>query len=244
MNSIDHNTSSNVVVRLELASIVSRVFAFIIDCVAYGFCMLILTFLILRLSASEFSDFDFPIPIVMLYIFSFLAYFILSEYFLHGQTLGKYILKIRVIKIDNTPITFESYVIRGLFLLIDYIFSIGSLGLLVSISSSNKQRIGDFIARTIVVNTNKNSLFTLKNIREIETLSTAEIIYKNADNLNNDQAIVIKKILSAKHLEYLDRKTINETALKISEIIQQEPHTRNSIEFLKTVLHDYVILTR
>jgi uncharacterized RDD family membrane protein YckC len=65
-----------------------------------------------------------------------------------GQTLGKRIIGMRVVMQDGGPVTFGSSFVRHLFDLIDVSFAIG---ILVIKNSEKKQRIGDLIAKTVVL---------------------------------------------------------------------------------------------
>jgi uncharacterized RDD family membrane protein YckC len=65
-----------------------------------------------------------------------------------GQTLGKKIIGIRVVKQDGGQVTFGSSFVRHLFDMIDVSFAIG---ILVIKNSGKKQRIGDLIAKTVVL---------------------------------------------------------------------------------------------
>jgi uncharacterized RDD family membrane protein YckC len=65
-----------------------------------------------------------------------------------GQTLGKRILGIRVVKQNGQEITFGTSLVRHLFDTIDMTIAVG---ILVMKSTAQKQRIGDLIAKTVVL---------------------------------------------------------------------------------------------
>lgn len=67
---------------------------------------------------------------------------------LTGQTIGKRVVRIKVIKEGTSESSVGSSVIRHLFDIIDMIFLIG---LIVAAASEKKQRIGDLVAKTIVI---------------------------------------------------------------------------------------------
>lgn len=68
-----------------------------------------------------------------------------------GQTIGKAIFRIRTVNEDGLPLTFGKAVVRHLFDLIDYLPFLGITGIVVASNNKNKQRIGDLVAKTIVV---------------------------------------------------------------------------------------------
>ena len=67
---------------------------------------------------------------------------------LTGQTIGKRIIKIKVTRKNGNKVTVIQSLLRHLFDLIDYFLLIG---LIIIAVSPDKQRIGDLVANTIVV---------------------------------------------------------------------------------------------
>jgi len=70
----------------------------------------------------------------------------------NGQTLGKMILKVRVTSFDYEKASFAQCLARHLFDLVDWLPFFGVVGLLVSSNTERKQRVGDLIAKTVVIN--------------------------------------------------------------------------------------------
>jgi hypothetical protein len=71
-----------------------------------------------------------------------------------GKTIGKIAMGSKVVDEDTQkPISYRQSILRNLFLVADMIPFIlpGLLGLLVSVKSDKKQRIGDMVAGTIVI---------------------------------------------------------------------------------------------
>src|SRR6185436_20188385 len=89
------------------------------------------------------------ILIVFLIVSSYFAFF---EWVWNGQTLGKRLLKLRVIREDGRPITFWEAAVRNLLRSFDMMpapfYSIGLISVFVSLSD---QRVGDMVAGTVVV---------------------------------------------------------------------------------------------
>ncbi len=68
-----------------------------------------------------------------------------------GQTIGKMIMKIRVSKTNGTTINIGNSIVRHLFDIVDYLPFLGIIGLLVASNNEFNQRVGDLVAKTIVV---------------------------------------------------------------------------------------------
>jgi uncharacterized RDD family membrane protein YckC len=90
------------------------------------------------------------IRIVLLFLIS-IGYYILLEWSWRGQTVGKRLLRLRVVDVQGLRLHFSQIVIRNLLRFIDalpFFYLIGGVACLVSRRS---QRLGDFAANTVVV---------------------------------------------------------------------------------------------
>jgi len=67
-----------------------------------------------------------------------------------GATLGKRILGLRVVKIDGSPIGWSESIIRNLLRIIDGLFAY-LVGAILIWTSPQRQRLGDRVAKTVVV---------------------------------------------------------------------------------------------
>jgi uncharacterized RDD family membrane protein YckC len=73
------------------------------------------------------------------------------EAFNNGQTIGKVLMRIRTIKEDGSPLGFGRSLLKHVFDIIDHLPGMGILGLTVAAINKKRKRIGDLVARTIVV---------------------------------------------------------------------------------------------
>jgi len=91
------------------------------------------------------------IAVIIELIITFLYFTILEGRY--GQTVGKIVLKLKVLKADGSPINYKDAAIRTILRIIDVIPFIVPylLGAIFIWSSETKQRLGDRIARTVVV---------------------------------------------------------------------------------------------
>jgi len=79
------------------------------------------------------------------------GYFALFEAFWRGQTPGKHIMKLRVIKDSGRQITFFEAMSRNLLRIIDYLPAFYLAGVITMLCTKRHQRLGDLAAGTIVV---------------------------------------------------------------------------------------------
>jgi len=74
-----------------------------------------------------------------------------------GQTLGKAVFKIKTVKENGSKATIGNCIVRHLFDMVDFAPFLGIVGLLVAGNNEKKQRVGDLVAKTVVVNTQNKS---------------------------------------------------------------------------------------
>jgi uncharacterized RDD family membrane protein YckC len=79
------------------------------------------------------------------------GYFTLFEAFWNGQTPGKRVMKLRVIKDSGRQITFFEALSRNLLRFVDYMPALYLVGVITMLCTKRHQRLGDLAAGTIVV---------------------------------------------------------------------------------------------
>ena len=124
-----------------------RAIAFVIDMVLINYVNLAIRSAVDFYAPELFSK----IAIDFLGLFLLLSYFVLFEW-LYGATLGKVILRMRVVKVDGDRCQLGTAVSRGLWRLVD-----GILFGVVAFAAMEPplyQRHGDKLAKTIVVGSN------------------------------------------------------------------------------------------
>lgn len=103
---------------------------------------------------QEMSKWTFALLVIVIFLI-FSGYFILFEWFWNGQTPGKRLMKLRVIRKDGRPITLWEAIARNLLRIADNLPSpfipIYSVGLIAIFLSNRDQRLGDLFAGTVVI---------------------------------------------------------------------------------------------
>jgi len=79
------------------------------------------------------------------------GYFLCVEYATGGRSLGKAIVRLRVLRDDGLPITLRDCAVRNLLRAVDMLPSSYLVGLVAMIASPQGKRLGDLAAGTIVV---------------------------------------------------------------------------------------------
>ena len=161
-------TPERVPLEFALASIGNRFLAVAIDHFIQYFTIILAAWFFLSIAGYTSSDVadapdkllnDVPkwtlaLAIIILFLI-FASYFIIFEWLWNGQTPGKRLMKLRVIREDGRPVTLWESIARNLLRICDavpgFILPVYSIGLIVIFLSNRDQRVGDIFAGTVVV---------------------------------------------------------------------------------------------
>lgn len=159
-------TPERVPLAFALASIGNRFLAVAIDHFIQFFLIFAIIYFIyavaglgagessLEMAMNEMPKWTIAILILLLSLV-FSGYFIFFEWFWSGQTPGKKLMKLRVIREDGRPITLWEAVARNLLRIFDaipgFVIPIYSVGLIAIFVSRRDQRVGDLFAGTVVI---------------------------------------------------------------------------------------------
>ena len=156
---ISVETPENVAFRYDVAGIGSRFLATLIDSLIQGTIYVFIYFLLIAVAAFGLESIlpqalIFLIPaifILAIFLIQF-GYYIIFEIITAGQSPGKSLVGLRVIKDNGNPVSALDSIIRNLVRIIDFLpFGYG-IGFIVMFLNARSKRLGDFAAGTLVVN--------------------------------------------------------------------------------------------
>jgi uncharacterized RDD family membrane protein YckC len=250
MKTISFTTSQFVTIDYELASPVYRAVAAFLDVIFLLIYMAIASYFI------SMNLFDVNMNVVqdrwsLLSIFllrlPWLLYSPVIEYLTNGRSLGKLIMGIRVVKSNGETAGLREYFTRWIFRIVDiWVGGFGFLALLVSGTTEKRQRIGDIMADTVVIKVKDTQIYQLRDVLAIKNSDNHVPTYPNVIRFSDEDMLLIKNtILRVQRYPNQSNKDFaiqlaDETARLIG--LPETPQKR--MEFLKTVLQDYVVLTR
>lgn len=245
MSELSISTTQNVVINFKAASVGERMYASLLDLlikVAYIIVVSYIFFYLLGIGdLLDRVDMWSRMAVIILFFFPVMIYSVTLESIFEGQTIGKKMLKIKVVKIDGYQASFGDYLIRWLFRIVENNMLGGLIGLVAMIVNSKTQRMGDMAAGTAVI-TLKNNISINHTI--LEEIGEAYVpIYPLVIKLSdNDMRIIKETFLVAEKKR--DAETIDKLTKKIESVTSIKNQSGNQIDFIKTILKDYNFYTQ
>lgn len=243
MKSIEIKTAQNVRLEYELASLRERILAFLLDLLSMGLITGILAFVlfgVLKMTGTLEIIGNIIIGSV------FLFYSLLFEYFNNGQSIGKRIMKLQVIKITGEKASFYDYAGRWIFRILDIYFSLGAIAAMLIASSARAQRIGDIVSNTSVIRLESLIHLSLNDILKIQSRETYQPVYVQAKQLAEDDVILIKSAIDRyrKYENAAHSEAILQLTAQMQSVLGIKEPVSDQIRFLQTIINDYIVLTR
>ncbi len=233
MSEFGIQTAQNVTINQRLAGIGERIMAFILDLIVLLlFYILLLTLLFKANFDSRFSTVVFIFVLTLPYF----LYYPVLQYWNNGQTIGKQIMKIRVVKSDNSHPRITDFIIRWLFRLIE-VNSMPGLAIIVILFSEKKQRLGDIVAKTTVVSERENVKLSQSIFSEVK--EDYQPVFQAVQQLRDEDVQLIKNVYNdIKKTQ--NRKTLKKLVEKIESILDiTKPKEMTDVRFINIILKDY-----
>ena len=231
MATININTTQNVRISHQPASLGKRIVAQLIDFTIILTYMIGITFLMKKLDINK------PAVFIIFYLpVSF--YSLWTELIFQGQTIGKMALNTRVVKLDGTQPNPIDYFLRWILRLID-IPLYGAVAMITIAINGKGQRLGDIAAGTAVIDIKKrinlnNSIF--RKLPEDYKLQFPEV-----EKLEEKDIKIINKVLNH-YKKNKDDTTVKKITKNTKEAILKKTRINkpvDTIDFLETVIKDY-----
>ena len=230
-------TGQFVRIRQTSASVGERMLAQLIDWAIQGawFFGTMYVYISYIESMLKFSE---DLKIILLFVVIILPtlfYALICGLFANGQTIGKHLLKLRVVRTDGSMPGIGSYLLRWLFMLIDGPVMYG-LGVLVMVLNKDNRRLGDLAAGTMVIKTGIYRRLQVS-LEEFAPFSrNYRPAYPAAENLSLEQVNLISQTLSLKDNDQCIHALAEQVkrTLGISQV-----HESDDTTFLWHVRRDY-----
>ncbi len=232
------NTTQNVNINFTAASLGERILAFLIDYVLIVAYLIAIFYLLANLGLLELEDRWSQIAIQFLAFLPAMLYTVVSEVLMEGQTLGKKVLKIKVVKIDGYQASIFDYISRWVFRVIDIYLGFGTGGIaIISIAFSSKsQRLGDMAAGTAVISIKDKYNISHTILEEVSAFYQPH--YPTVINLSDKDMQIIKDMYTSA-IQKNDHNLLIKLRTKVEEITQTSRGTKTDREYLDIIMKDY-----
>jgi uncharacterized RDD family membrane protein YckC len=214
-------TPERVPLHFALASIGNRFLACAVDHGLQLFAMLLVGLVFLWTGYwTQLGDRVSQMPkwllaaVIILVFVLWSGYFAIFEWLWNGQTPGKRMLRLRVIREDGRPVTLWEAAARNLLRVFDMMPWVGvpfySVGLISVFASSRDQRVGDFVAGTVVVRERETQAPTFREVFDAPTSDVAlrrafpPVVFKGDANALGEREIEVVETFLRRRWELAD----------------------------------------
>ena len=237
MDNFQIETAQNISIHQNVAHVTTRLGSFLLDLLIIICYIILLAFLISWLDL-KFGMQQWAISLIL--SLPILFYTLIFETLWNGQTPGKWVNKIRVVKLDGSKPTLGSYVLRWLMRIIDIQMATGSVAVLTILLNGKGQRLGDIAAGTTIISEKKR--VTLQEVLLADAPEDYTPTFPQVTLLSDADAQTIKKLY---HSALQKRK--HAIILKLHERVVEITGIKTDlkpINFLNVVLTDYDYFTQ
>ncbi|MBT9391588.1 RDD family protein [Hymenobacter sp. NST-14] len=233
MSTIRVQTTQNVVLEYEAASVGDRVLAQLLDLLVMALWAIGITFVIEKASGLVSQS-------VLQYLLvtgPLLVYHPVCEIFFNGQSLGKQVRKIKVTRLDGTRPGPGDYLLRWLIGLLEIGLTLGSVALVATLFNGRGQRLGDLAAGTAVVSLQPRGPGVQALTANVQVPAGYQPVFPQARHLSDHDAALIRRLFqqAAKQDDYL---LLNELAMKVKAVTDIRTDLRDE-PFIRTILRDH-----
>ena len=149
------DTPEQIALELPLAGVGSRFLALAVDTLLQigAFLALVLALVVAGLftGGAWLTGWLAPVVFILVSFCLYWGYFALFEIIWKGQTPGKRVAHIRVIKESGRPVNAFEAIARNLVRVVDFLPSLYGVGVVCMLLNRRNRRLGDFVAGTVVV---------------------------------------------------------------------------------------------
>jgi len=228
-------TTQNVLIEYEIASLGERVGAALIDYVVMGMYFYFVVLLASSLTMYGSDDMEGLVWLFILLGIPWLCYHLLSEAFMNGQSIGKKALKIKVAKLDGSQAGIGEYLLRWLMWFVEGPLWFGSLSAVVVVINGRGQRLGDIAAGTAVVRLPRQ--ISLRETILARLPAEYQPTYPSVTTLTDRDIATIREVLASREWSQ-NHIIVNTLANRLEQMLSVE-RPESALPFLRTVIRDY-----
>jgi len=235
MQTIRITTSQNIDIDYEIGGLGERILARLID-----FAVFIIPLILFAISGALINARNSTIIIVVIIIIVailFVFYDLLCEVFMSGQSIGKRVMKIKVISIDGGRPSFGQYLLRWLFRIVDFSLTFGGCALITAAVSDKCQRLGDIVAGTTLIKTSPRA--KTGSLAFEPAVEGYIPVFNEVTQLKDKDIIFIHEVIES-YIKSGNSVIVYNTAEHLKKILSiNTPPQMDDMLFLQTLIKDY-----
>ena len=238
MPEISINTTQNVNINFAVASIGARMGAYLTDgAVKLCYHLLMQWSILSGVSIDNVirDNWSMMAIFILLYL-PVIFYSLVQESLMEGQTIGKKLLGIKVVKIDGYQASFFDYLVRWVLRLIDISGSLYIAGMTSMAATKYHQRLGDLAAGTAVISL-KNNINISHTILEQLSEDYQPVFAQVVRFSDNDMRIIKETYQNA--IKNNDQVTIKKLISKMETVSGIQQGAFSDSKFISTIIKDY-----
>ena len=162
-------------ISYTLAGLSDRIFAYLIDILIMISVTVVLIIIIATTGLIDTSPF-----LLILAVLPAFFYHLILEIAMHGQSIGKKMMHIKVVNLDGTEANLGGYLLRWLIWPLDT-FLYGGIAIMCITIGGKGQRLGDMAAGTTVIKLMGSGFLKEHTLNLLD--ENYSPVYKNADQL-------------------------------------------------------------
>ena len=241
MANIGVETTQHVQLNYKPADLSERILAYIVDVFITGIYVVALT--LLGESASEaveptMGDNSIWVGMLLIFLPTWLYHLVL-EVLWNGYTVGKWVMGIRVVKMDGSRPGILAYLLRWFFRVFEITFTSGGLALVTILINGKGQRLGDIAAKTTVIKVKKKTKLTDTVFDEVH--DNYEPMFSQAIELTDEDVALINEVIQSQ--DKYEPAVYIKMLYRMKGVIEQKMgvhnHNLEALQFLQQVKKDY-----
>jgi uncharacterized RDD family membrane protein YckC len=239
MQTIRITTTQNIDIDYEVAGLGERIVAYIIDMAMFAVIIIATLIAIGAAGGMRRGGSDIWVGIVfIIYAVLYVFYDLICELAMNGQSVGKKIMKIKVISLDGARPRLGQYLLRWLFRIIDFLPGTLNLCGLICVAVSDKsQRLGDMVAGTTLIRTVPRT--KMQNIAFKPEADNYQPVFTEAARLSEQDVELINEVIN-NYVKSGNSMLVYNMAQRIKDLLDVTPPAEmNNMLFLQTIIKDY-----
>ncbi len=236
MDNFQIETAQNVTISQNVAGVMDRILAFIVDNLIIAAYLFVVIFIFVQTNMVGDAVFVYYFTIGL----PLFLYHLLWETFWNGQSPGKAALKIRVVKLDGSKPAFSNYLLRWLLRTVDIALGFGSVAIVTILLNGKGQRMGDIAATTTVISEKISmgiSAIAISQLPEDYIPKYPQVMVFKDDEIQSMKSIYRNALVYGSH------HIILKLAARVSGVMEVS-YDEKPIDFIRRVIDDYTFYTQ